>query len=457
MSAVEALRMRVRAELGLVNDAGGAIDVLRALRAFAAHRGLEVAAAEVLADAARFHGFLSELTVTETHFLRHPAQLAALVSLLAPALRRGEVREVWSAGCSSGEEPYSVALLLAEELGPQALSMLRVIGTDASERAIARGRAARYSPWSFRGCPPWLRRHFRSSPEGLELASSAVRRAVTLDIGEIVERARRFAPGALDAVLFRNVGIYFGEDHLRAFYAAVSVALKPGAMLIVGPADPRPDSGFCPDDSDPDRCRFFAAAASRRGAPPPAPAPVEGGPQRARRHRASETAAAGAERDGTAPKQLPLEPALRPPPAKLRSTTPRATPSSPEAILERARRAADAGNLRSARELVAPLVETMEGAPVSWWPEALTLLGQVELDASDDPRVAVEVLRRAVFLAPADPRPRFWYGLALQRLGRPEATLAQLREAARLLDEERETDGGDELRSAVAAALELMR
>lgn len=455
--ALASLRARVRVELGLVDDAGGAIDVERALRVSlgpqAPEEALEQQAAQVLADNARYQEFVSDLTVGETHFLRHPVQLVRVAALLGPALLVGKRREVWCAGCASGEEAFSIALLASNELGLAALSSLRVLGTDISARAIAQGKAARYSRWSFRGCPPWLHEHFTESGDSFELTTEEIRRAVILETGELCARARRFDPRSLDIVLFRNVAIYFEEAHSRAFYEAVAVALKPGGTLIIGPADPRPGLPFHVDEADPDRCMFVVSATGRASRP-------QLGSARARAPAANERLASGAmSHSSTKASQSPrtplalarpTPPAVRAPSDTVASST--ATTLNPTADMERAERLADQGNLAAAAEVLLPLLSAMQGAPASWWPSALTLLGRIDLEEGLTDS-AVERLRRAVFLASADPHARYWYGLALGAGGRPEASLGQLREAARLLGDDDDAEN-DELRSAVASALE---
>src|SRR4029078_4701740 len=97
---------------------------------------------------------LDEVTIQETHFFRNPPQVRALRQHLLPERLRhaeshGRRLRIWSAGCSTGEEPYSVAMLLRELLPASADWDLKVIATDVSTRALAAARRGRYAERSF--------------------------------------------------------------------------------------------------------------------------------------------------------------------------------------------------------------------------------------------------------------------------------------------------------------------
>jgi chemotaxis protein methyltransferase CheR len=128
-------------------------------------------------DAAAMDDLLAELTVGESYFFREPAQFDFLRNEILPSLSRNSGGErqirVWSAGCSTGEEPYSVAIAVAESgLAPH------VLGTDVSRSRLALARRGRYRRWSLRGVPESVvSRYFRRQGDEYQLLGS-VRQAV---------------------------------------------------------------------------------------------------------------------------------------------------------------------------------------------------------------------------------------------------------------------------------------
>lgn len=173
------------------------------------------------------------LVVGETYFFRELAPLEVLVDdVLRPRLEAGERLRIWSAACSTGEEPYTVAMLLAAR---GLLGHVEIVGTDLSRRAVARAIAGRYGRRSFRGDrePALAASYLRPIPEGREVVQelrAAVRfRQVNLLDGPAVERL-----GTFDAIVCRNVLIYFTPQRVREAVARLERALAPGGVLLVG-------------------------------------------------------------------------------------------------------------------------------------------------------------------------------------------------------------------------------
>lgn len=179
------------------------------------------------------------LTVGETYFLRHPSQLETLVGQVLPSfLRQGaNTLRVLCAGCSSGEEPYSVALL-ARERGLVEASRLRVLGIDVNPRAIRLARRACYSSWSLRTLSPSLREQwFQRTAEGFALQPQ-VRDQVIFEERNLLEDAPAFwAPSSFHAILCRNVVLYFPPEVTRRIIARMAQALVPGGYLFLGPSE----------------------------------------------------------------------------------------------------------------------------------------------------------------------------------------------------------------------------
>ena len=149
-------------------------------------------------DAAALDDLVDELVVGETHFMRDPDQLElirreVLPALEAPPASRGPPARVWSAGCATGEEAYSLAILLEEEgLDEGAV----VLGTDLSAAALAKARAASYSAWSMRGVSGRVPRGLLPPQEGAASSSSAsaARCASSASTSSARRTTRRQAP-----------------------------------------------------------------------------------------------------------------------------------------------------------------------------------------------------------------------------------------------------------------------
>jgi len=189
-----------------------------------------------------------ELTVGETYFFREPAQFRFIRRDVLPELRRsrGETAiRVWSCGCASGEEPYTLAIILEEEgFGERAF----LLATDISRAALARARQARFGAWSLRG-------------EGLTSAQAYLHRLGPVHIlDERIRRRVRFEqlnlaqdtyPSAtngtwgMDLILCRNVLIYFDRDTVRAVARRLYESLAPGGWLFTASSDP-PLAGEAP-------------------------------------------------------------------------------------------------------------------------------------------------------------------------------------------------------------------
>jgi len=225
---------RVLAEVAGLSLGGGLDQALGA--------GLEAAAAALRIDPlalvrrviAREPEALAALVehavVLETVFWRHPEQLAVIAH--AAAARPGG-RRIWSAGCATGEEPYSVAIALLEA-GRLAAGDV-ILATDVSERALAAARAGSYDPRALRRLPPevagrWL------EPGARRRVAPAVRALVTFERHNLV---RDPAPpgGPFDAVLCRNVLIYFAPETAAAVLYTLADALAPGGVLVLGPVE----------------------------------------------------------------------------------------------------------------------------------------------------------------------------------------------------------------------------
>jgi chemotaxis protein methyltransferase CheR len=178
---------------------------------------------------------IDELTTNETYFFRERGQLRALIDEIVPSLlvQRGGPVNVWSAGCSSGEEPYTI-VMLALEAGLRPGVDLRIHASDISRRVLARAREAAYREASFRETPPELRGRYFKERDGLSVLSEDVRRHVTFTHVNLLEPARFTRFGPLDVVLCRNVIIYFDRETKKRVVESFAERLVPGGYLLLG-------------------------------------------------------------------------------------------------------------------------------------------------------------------------------------------------------------------------------
>jgi chemotaxis protein methyltransferase CheR len=180
---------------------------------------------------------LDLLTTNETSFFREPKHFDFLRKEVLPAARRGEPFRVWSAACSSGEEPYSVAMLLAAELGMT--SNWDVLGTDISARVLKTARLGLYDLGRAEQISADYLRRFclkgKGPQAGKFLIEKSVRERVKFARANLNEPLADF--GQFDVILLRNVMIYFSSLTKQKVMQHLIPALKPGGYFIIGHCD----------------------------------------------------------------------------------------------------------------------------------------------------------------------------------------------------------------------------
>ena len=179
-------------------------------------------------DRESLHALVEHAVVPETYFWRHPDQLAALS--LAAFGAPGPLA-IWSAGCSSGEEPYSLAIGLLE--AGRAGRGDRILATDVSERLLAAARRGSYGSWSIRRMPRHLADRWLPGSDDRRV-SDEVRALVEFRRHNLVAEP---APGIFDVVVCRNVLIYFEASVAAEVLYRLVQALRPRGLLVVGPVE----------------------------------------------------------------------------------------------------------------------------------------------------------------------------------------------------------------------------
>jgi chemotaxis protein methyltransferase CheR len=184
-------------------------------------------------DRAEVQTAIDLLTTNETYFFREPKHFDWLRE--EAKLARNERRDfrVWSAACSSGEEPYSIAMVLADVLDPRPWTL---IGSDLSTRVLERARAGHYPTSRAQNVSPDYLRRFclkgTGNQEGSLLVDRPLRTRVDFRQVNLNERLPQIGP--FDIIFLRNVMIYFNAQTKRDVVARVTSLLRPGGLFLIG-------------------------------------------------------------------------------------------------------------------------------------------------------------------------------------------------------------------------------
>ncbi len=182
-----------------------------------------------------------QLTVGETYFLRNAAQFRALAEVALP--ERLEVRSghrqlrLLSAGCSSGEEVYSLAMIVRERLVDPGWNV-SILGVDVNASVLERAALARYSAWSLRETPEDVRRRWFQAVGREYVVDPAIRSAVRFEQRNLADEERDlWIPEAYDIIFCRNVLMYFTPERAREVVGRLARALAAGGYLFLGHAE----------------------------------------------------------------------------------------------------------------------------------------------------------------------------------------------------------------------------
>lgn len=193
--------------------------------------------------AAERQQLLDAVTIQETHFFRNLPQIEALrhdvlPGLLSRSRSTGRPLTIWSAGCSTGEEPYTLAMLLVQLFEGTGHVPVRIVGTDVSAAALDVARAGVYSGRTIQLAEPGaVERWFDAKPDGSYSVAQPVRDLVEFRLQNLVTDEPPFDTGEVDLVVCRNVTIYFGRDTTTRLVRGFHRLLTMGGYLLLGHAE----------------------------------------------------------------------------------------------------------------------------------------------------------------------------------------------------------------------------
>ena len=186
---------------------------------------------------AEFDQIFDLVTTNETYFFREPAQLQAFIEEIIPdVLSRKTVKKVrvWSAGCSSGEEPYSIAILL-QEAGWYEHAAFEIFASDINQAVLMKARKGQYRENAFRATEPKLReKYFAREADGSWRVNDDVRNRISFGRLNLYDEARVSLLGHLDIVFCRNVIIYFDDSSKKVVVNNFYNRLNDGGYLLLG-------------------------------------------------------------------------------------------------------------------------------------------------------------------------------------------------------------------------------
>ena len=185
---------------------------------------------------AEFDALINHITIRDTFFYREPSSLQALLSVLGeqPLSHENSPVRIWCAGCATGEEPYTLAMSLEDQFGRDRLDNIEIVATDISKQALKSATHAAYSEASIRNIPNASSALILDSKDEMWNIRPHLRSCVKFEYLNLLEEPWPASFHEFDAVLCRNVLMYFSQDVRRSLIPRLVSSLKPGGTLLVG-------------------------------------------------------------------------------------------------------------------------------------------------------------------------------------------------------------------------------
>ncbi|MDO8775063.1 MAG: CheR family methyltransferase [Burkholderiaceae bacterium] len=233
----------IRERCGLVFEGNGEANLVHVLAERVKTLETEPASyyARLHDSAAEFQELVNRLTINETYFFRESEQIRLLVDHLVPRFLAGRdglaPLRILSAGCSSGEEPYSLAMALMDKYGERTAGLFEIYGGDIDSAALAKARHARYTRFSFRGVPDEVQTRYFDKDGWGQVLKAAVREQVSFHSLNLL--AEHFSPELrnFDIIFFRNVSIYFDPPTRQRVQHTLASMMKDDGVLVIGVAE----------------------------------------------------------------------------------------------------------------------------------------------------------------------------------------------------------------------------
>lgn len=189
-------------------------------------------------DPVEYDRLVDTLTINVSKFFRNPETFACMASKVLPDLwsSRSPILRMWSAGCATGEEPYSLAVLCREHAVAgndlRGLDRVRIIGSDVDREAVSAASKGRYHASSFADTPPAVVEKYFPLEHGMHSVAPEIRNLVTFEQRDLLDDGGPF--GRMHLIICRNVIIYFTRDTQERLFDRFHELLLPGGFLVLG-------------------------------------------------------------------------------------------------------------------------------------------------------------------------------------------------------------------------------
>lgn len=174
--------------------------------------------------------FINYLTINVSEFFRNPAQWDVLIKEVIPYLQKefGKNIKIWSAACSTGDEPYSLAMVMSEFLP---LNQISIVATDIDDQILSKAKMGLYNEKSIAGVPDRFKKKYFDQVGQSYKISDEIKKCITFKKHNLLKDKY---PDNLDLIVCRNVLIYFTEDAKDGIYKRFNLSLKKNGILFVG-------------------------------------------------------------------------------------------------------------------------------------------------------------------------------------------------------------------------------
>jgi len=194
-------------------------------------------------DAKELSNLIEEITIPETYFFRDYPQLRIFAEDALPLVcerkrkKYNRTLKIWSAGCSSGEEPYTISIILLEMIGDFSIWNIEILGTDINRKALKKCREAVYNPRSLKDVPLEYRKKYFISSDTHYAVKPEVKKLVRFDYLNLTDEVGMRMKKGIDFIFCRNVLIYFDLESSKKVINYFYDALNKGGHVFLGSSE----------------------------------------------------------------------------------------------------------------------------------------------------------------------------------------------------------------------------